>query len=87
MSFVRSLELKMKTKLNRSKSSIESSEQVRKKWTIEKTASYGRIKKTTIGGFVMPRKYRYIKDDEKKLIEYKTGNRPLFFAGDGSRLL
>ncbi len=26
----------------------------------------------------MPRKYRYIKDDEKKLIEYKTGNRPLF---------
>lgn len=26
----------------------------------------------------MPRKYRHIKDDEKKLIEYKTGNRPLF---------
>lgn len=28
----------------------------------------------------MPRKYRHIKDDEKKLIEYKTGNRPLFYA-------
>lgn len=27
----------------------------------------------------MPRKYRHIKDDEKKLIEYKTGNRPLFY--------
>lgn len=28
----------------------------------------------------MPRKYRHIKDDEKKLIEYKTGNRPLFYC-------
>ncbi len=27
----------------------------------------------------MPRKYRHIKDDEKKLIEYKIGNRPLFY--------
>lgn len=27
----------------------------------------------------MPRKYRHIKDDEKKLIEYKTENRPLFY--------
>lgn len=27
----------------------------------------------------MPRKYRHIKDDEKKLIEYKTGNRSLFY--------
>lgn len=27
----------------------------------------------------MPRKYRHIKDDEKELIEYKTGNRPLFY--------
>lgn len=27
----------------------------------------------------MPRKYRHTKDDEKKLIEYKTGNRPLFY--------
>ncbi len=26
----------------------------------------------------MPRKYRHTKD-EKKLIEYKTGNRPLFY--------
>lgn len=28
----------------------------------------------------MPRKYRHIKDDEKELIEYKTGNRPLFYT-------
>ena len=28
----------------------------------------------------MPRKYRHTKDDEKKLIEYKTGNRPLFYV-------
>lgn len=28
----------------------------------------------------MPRKYRHIKDDEKELIEYKTGNRPLFYV-------
>lgn len=27
----------------------------------------------------MPRKYRHIKEYEKKLIEYKTGNRPLFY--------
>ena len=27
----------------------------------------------------MPRKYRHIKDDEKKLIEYKAENRPLFY--------
>lgn len=27
----------------------------------------------------MPQKYRHIKDYEKKLIEYKTGNRPLFY--------
>lgn len=27
----------------------------------------------------MPRKYRHIKDDEKKLIEYKAGSRPLFY--------
>lgn len=27
----------------------------------------------------MPRKYRHIKDDEKKLIEYKIGSRPLFY--------
>lgn len=31
----------------------------------------------------MPRKYRHIKDDEKKLIEYKTGNRPLFYCQFG----
>lgn len=27
----------------------------------------------------MPRKYRHTKGYEKKLIEYKTGNRPLFY--------
>lgn len=27
----------------------------------------------------MPRKYRHIKDYEKERIEYKTGNRPLFY--------
>lgn len=27
----------------------------------------------------MQRKYRHIKDYEKNLIEYKTGNRPLFY--------
>lgn len=32
----------------------------------------------------MPRKYRHIKDDEKKLIEYKTGNRPLFYLKSNS---
>lgn len=26
----------------------------------------------------MPRKYRHIKDDEKELIEYKTGTVPCF---------
>ena len=32
----------------------------------------------------MPRKYRHITDDEKKLIEYKTGNRPLFYLKSNS---
>lgn len=32
----------------------------------------------------MPWKYRHIKDDEKKLIEYKTGNRPLFYLKSNS---
>ena len=36
----------------------------------KKTASHGRIKETTIGGFVMQRKYRHIKSFEKELIEY-----------------
>lgn len=27
----------------------------------------------------MPRKYRHIKEYEKKLIEYKTRDRPLFY--------
>ena len=35
-----------------------------------KKPPYGRIKITTIGGFVMQRKYTYIKDFEKELIEY-----------------
>ena len=32
----------------------------------------------------MPRKYRHIKDDEKKLIEYKTRDRPLFYLKSNS---
>ena len=32
-----------------------------------KKASYGRIKETTIGGFVMPREYRHIKDYEREI--------------------
>ena len=32
-----------------------------------KKASYGRIKGTTIGGFVMPREYRHIKDYEREI--------------------
>ena len=35
-------------------------EQFRKKWTIEKTASYGRIKETTMGGFVQPKRIKDI---------------------------
>ena len=34
----------------------------------KKTASYGRIKITTMGGFIMPIKYRHLKDYEKELI-------------------
>ena len=36
-----------------------------------KKASYGRIKGTTIGGFVMPREYRHIKDYEKEIEELR----------------
>ncbi len=36
-----------------------------------KKASYGRIKETTIGGFVMPREYRHIKDYERKIEELR----------------
>ena len=32
-----------------------------------KRASYGRMKGTTIGGFVMPRSYRHIKDYEHEI--------------------
>lgn len=32
----------------------------------------------------MPRKYRHIKDYEKKLIEYKIGSRPLFYLKSNS---
>ena len=38
---------------------------------MKKRASYGRIKETTIGGFVMPRSYRHIKQYEKELMELK----------------
>ena len=35
----------------------------------------------------MPRKYRHTKGYEKELIEYKTGNRPLFYllVGEGGK--
>ena len=36
-----------------------------------KKASYGRIKQTTIGGFVMPREYKHIKDYEKEIEELR----------------
>ena len=39
---------------------------------MKKRASYGRIKETTIGGFVMPRSYRHIKDYEKEIEELKN---------------
>ena len=43
--------------------------QVRKKRTMKKTASYGRIKETTIGGIFMPRNYRHMQDYEKEILE------------------
>ena len=36
-----------------------------------KKASFGRIKETTIGGFVMPREYRHIKDYEREIEELR----------------
>ena len=36
-----------------------------------KKASYGRIKQTTIGGFVMPREYKHIKGYEKEIEELR----------------
>ena len=45
------------------------SAQVRKKRTMKKTASYGRIKETTIGGIFMPRNYRHVQDYEKEILE------------------
>ena len=42
---------------------------------MKKTASYGRIKETTIGGIFMPRNYRHIQDQEKEIIELiRQGN-------------
>ena len=38
---------------------------------MKKRASYGRIKETTIGGFVMPREYKHIKDYEKEIEELR----------------
>ena len=47
-----------------------------KKRTIEKRASYGRIKETTIGGIFMSRRYRHIKEYEKNNeIERRRGDR------------
>ena len=39
---------------------------------MKKTVSYGRIKETTIGGFVMPRSYRHISDYEKEIEKLKN---------------
>ena len=39
---------------------------------MKKRDSYGRIKETTIGGFVMPRSYRHIKDYEKEILELRN---------------
>ena len=36
---------------------------------MKKTASYGRIKETTIGGIFMPRNYRHMQDYEKEILE------------------
>ena len=52
------------------KASLKSIEQVRKKWTIEKT-SCDRIKETTIGGIFMSRSYRHIKEYENEIIELR----------------
>jgi hypothetical protein len=43
---------------------------------MKKRASYGRIKETTIGGFVMPRSYRHIKDYEKEILELRKQGKP-----------
>lgn len=40
------------------------------------------MKETTIGGFVMQRKYRHIKDFEKELIEYLEQGHTLRETGD-----
>ena len=37
----------------------------------KKTTSYGRIKTTTIGGFVMSRNYRHINEYEKEILEMR----------------
>ena len=39
---------------------------------MKKTASYGRIKETTIGGFFMPREYRHIKQYENEILQLKS---------------
>lgn len=38
---------------------------------MKKRASCGRIKKTRIGGFVMPREYRHIKEYESEIMELR----------------
>ena len=54
---------------------MEPPAQDRKKRTMKKTASYGRIKITIIGGIFMQRKYRHIQEYEKDIIELiKQGN-------------
>ena len=46
-------------------------EPIRKKRTVTKKTSYGRIKKTTIGGFFMPREYRRMLDYEDEILKMR----------------
>lgn len=48
----------------------------------QKRASYGRIKETTIEGFVMTREYRHIQEHEKEIIELKAKGFTLQEIGD-----
>lgn len=45
--------------------------QVRKKRTMKKTPSYGRIKEITIGGIFMSRSYRHIQQYETEILALK----------------
>ena len=49
---------------------------------MKKTTSHGRFKEVAIGGFVMQRKYTYIKDFEKELLEYLNQGHTLRETGE-----